>query len=1108
MRVLGLDIGITSIGWAIVEFDKDAKNEIDKEDKNKIIDLGVRLFDGVAEDRSGNLLTKDWRNSKSSRHRYKRKKERLKIIEKEFRSIGFLDNSYNKEQFFAKFHFENKDMFILRAKALEEKLSPKQIFACIYYLAKHRGYRSGPVPQSSKSKSNDKDSVKTINEIQKTKTLLGYDVNSNSYQRTIAQFVIENISDGVYRNRDGKVVFMAQKEMIEYEIGEILRYQSKFYKEINDSFIDKVIDIVNLKAPAIDENRIKEMIGDCAILKDEIRAFKNSITTVKSMIFQSINNTLKKYQIDMVDNLYVDAMDIIIKKGKLTFENLNLILSSNITTKEKEKFIDNKATNMLKDICKILGVNNYKAMNDREAELNDLIYIFAIYKDFSHCEEQFTQHCNKYNYTDNQKDEILNLCFNKISGTSNLSLKALKGIEPYLMSGYVYTLACDEYIKNLDDKSKIKLDNIKSKYLKVLVKKENPRVRKIVNQAIILINTLIKSGAKFDQINIELARDLPLTTKEKKRYSESQRRNEENKKSAKAIVGQNAKNKDILKARLLIEQDYQCPYCNIKLNSSDIADNKVEVDHILPLSLSFDDSYTNKVLAHKECNQLKGQRIPRSGFLDDEWFVRHINSIPQSMSKRKRDNLLITKDEFENHIENIEKSRALNETRYASRLIKNYIEENLKFEGNCSDLEDIKNNNTRRNRVQVRNGSLTHILRNLWHIGDKNIDEQRYIKDRDIHTHHAQDAVIIAFSTQGMVKSICDISKRANNEYRVLPNSGEVVRQSKNSSIIELAQLSKDTNDKVDKALHSSMPMVHMNEVLNERLKWVIPSKKVDRLHNSRSVHEDTICSIRLKENGNYRRLKDKSEFEYLIKNNVDNLYVIKRVSVKDAISKTVKEDKEKKKKKENKSIIENLIDKESRNKELYSMLKNNDEDGLNIYFHGKSLDKAKISILSKYDNRMRYVRGGVANLDRHDRYLIYKKDGKYHVGVVYSGDDIKDDKSAVIDILKKGEKHTDHQKSNNGFEYVMTLYKNDLILYTKGKKEYIGYISEFNIANANFQVNNPLINDKGYNVGSTTWKSIERLDIDILGNVYRNGKNFTKEAATIIQNEINNKDK
>ncbi|WP_336526766.1 type II CRISPR RNA-guided endonuclease Cas9 [Campylobacter devanensis] len=361
-------------------------------------------------------------------------------------------------------------------------------------------------------------------------------------------------------------------------------------------------------------------------------------------------------------------------------------------------------------------------------------------------------------------------------------------------------------MKHLDDKSKIKANSIKSKYLKVLIKKENPRVRKIVNQAIILINTLIKNGAKFDQINIELARDLPLTTKEKKRYSESQRRNEENKKSAKAIVGQNAKNKDILKARLLIEQDYQCPYCNIKLNSSDIADNKVEIDHILPLSLSFDDSYTNKVLTHKECNQLKGQRIPRSGFLDDEWFVSHINSIPQSMSKRKRDNLFITLDEFEKHIENIEKSRALNETRYASRLIKNYIEENLKFEGNCSDISDIKNHNIKRNRVQVRNGSLTHILRNLWHIGDKNIDEQRYIKDRDIHTHHAQDAVIIAFSTQGMVKSICDISKRANNEYRVLPNSGEVIKQSKNSSIIELAQLSKDTNDRINRALHSSMP--------------------------------------------------------------------------------------------------------------------------------------------------------------------------------------------------------------------------------------------------------------------------------------------------------------
>lgn len=51
-------------------------------------------------------------------------------------------------------------------------------------------------------------------------------------------------------------------------------------------------------------------------------------------------------------------------------------------------------------------------------------------------------------------------------------------------------------------------------------------------------------------------------------------------------------------------------------------------------------------------------------------------------------------------------------------------------------------------------------------------------------------------------------------------------------------------------------------------------------------------------------------------------------------------------------------------------MLKNNDENGLNIYFHGKSLDKAKISILSQYSNRMRYVRGGVAELNRQDRYL------------------------------------------------------------------------------------------------------------------------------------------
>lgn len=66
-----------------------------------------------------------------------------------------------------------------------------------------------------------------------------------------------------------------------------------------------------------------------------------------------------------------------------------------------------------------------------------------------------------------------------------------------------------------------------------------------------------------------------------------------------------------------------------------------------------------------------------------------------------------------------------------------------------------------------------------------------------------------------------------------------------------------------------------------------------------------------------------------------------------------------------------------------------------------------------------------------------------------------------------------------------------------------------FDINTANFKLNNSLINDnKNKNIAPHVCSSIERLDIDILGNVYRNGKNFTKEAAQIIQNEINNKDK
>ena len=67
-----------------------------------------------------------------------------------------------------------------------------------------------------------------------------------------------------------------------------------------------------------------------------------------------------------------------------------------------------------------------------------------------------------------------------------------------------------------------------------------------------------------------------------------------------------------LKIRLWYQQEKKCAYTGKTIKIKDLIHSKhlYEIDHILPLSLTFDDSISNKVLVLKTANQEKSQRTP------------------------------------------------------------------------------------------------------------------------------------------------------------------------------------------------------------------------------------------------------------------------------------------------------------------------------------------------------------------------------------------------------------------------------------------------------------------------------------------------------------------
>ena len=110
--VLGLDIGIASVGWGLID-----------QDSGEVIDAGVRLFSEAAND--GNLMR---RTMRSSRRRIRRRRHRLDRMVDLLERIGLLKDSELRPNII--------DVYELRCKGLREQLKPEELVAAILHLLK------------------------------------------------------------------------------------------------------------------------------------------------------------------------------------------------------------------------------------------------------------------------------------------------------------------------------------------------------------------------------------------------------------------------------------------------------------------------------------------------------------------------------------------------------------------------------------------------------------------------------------------------------------------------------------------------------------------------------------------------------------------------------------------------------------------------------------------------------------------------------------------------------------------------------------------------------------------------------------------------------------
>lgn len=126
---IGLDIGISSVGWAAVALNSQEK-------PCAILDMGSRIFDAAEQPKTGASLAEPRRNARSSRRRLRRRKHRKERI----RNLILTEKLLTEQELSELFQGELEDIYSLRARALDKAINAKEFARILLHLSQRRGF--------------------------------------------------------------------------------------------------------------------------------------------------------------------------------------------------------------------------------------------------------------------------------------------------------------------------------------------------------------------------------------------------------------------------------------------------------------------------------------------------------------------------------------------------------------------------------------------------------------------------------------------------------------------------------------------------------------------------------------------------------------------------------------------------------------------------------------------------------------------------------------------------------------------------------------------------------------------------------------------------------
>lgn len=763
--VLGLDLGARSLGWAAIATENGSESQL--------LGLGVRIFEagvvGSIEDGREDSRGVKRRTARLARRQARRRRQRSRVLYRELAGVGLLppiehrpgkplamqiQNSINDLDCELRAKYEGNPAihqlpYLLRARAAsEEPLTAYELGRALYHLGQRRGFLSNRKAKAKTDQDNAEEKSKVYGEIRSLTAELEHS------GRTLGEYLASlDPQEQRLRNR------YTHRRMYQQEFTRIWEMQRPHHASLTEEFRKKIEHLLFWQHPLRDSD---DLVGDCEWIPGEKRAPKWSPEYQRFRILQTVNHlrvadarkterALTPTEREMLADRLSSVRQLSLKQAKTL---LGIPSNHTFTLQEggETKLVGDAVGPSLKGH---LGVK-WEHLSDEE-RVRFLENVAACESD----EELAVLLMTEFSIPEANAAEITEK-LRLPEGYASLSLKALRAVLPWMKQGKSVQEA--RQAAGFELQKQVPVHDLLPPLETSGIDVRNPAVFRSLTELRKVVNAAVQKWGKPAEIHIEVARELKKTREARKKETARMRAREKERDNMRALLEteiglprERIGRKEIELGLLYQECGGHCPYTGQPLGSLTAlfaGTSEAQIEHIIPRSISLDDSFENLTLASAAANARKANRTPRQAFPDSAEFEQIIERVMRfggnGAVSQKLARFRMTETETAKLLDDFTE-RHLNDTRYGSRLASEYV--SLLYGGEVVGGK---------RKVFKVTGQITADLRSLWNLNSILGGDGR--KSRDDHRHHAIDAAVIAVIRQKWVTALSEAAARAYQE--------------------------------------------------------------------------------------------------------------------------------------------------------------------------------------------------------------------------------------------------------------------------------------------------------------------------------------------------------